>query len=454
MNYPAPNPPYIPAKYKGGSQTPTLGVIHSTVGPSKPGSAKAIANYFQSTRVVSSAHYSVDSGPYDQAVYQSVYDSTVAYHCGYNQDSIGVEMCDYPSSTSQARWSTEEHQDLLNNVAHLAAELHLSKGIKVRMLTDAQLLAWDRGGRKLEDGGWATHAQMSRVFKKSTHWDPGQWPASDFIAKTKTWVKKLKAAENTTKPKKRPLKRTFAEVSLQYDDSDKEHTADITKVFSQGYHHILGTEAGAGAGNTAEELKRIAKAKGYKLVICKEYDTWVAVKESLVSSGSWRGGAVHVLDRSEEFKPKPKGRWLAKALVWAKYNDAKLGTISATAFHTLTWGSTGIALKNKTDNQMRDALADWGKKHGAGENLAFAAGDTNRKDAKGQSGFFQKPWVSAFDETGEYPATHKNGPIDGIASYGPDVRVKCKKVEVFRDGAFFLNTDHFLVVATYEIKQL
>jgi hypothetical protein len=38
-------------------------------------------------------------------------DHTVAFHCGYNQDSIGIEMCDMPSQ-DKTRWDDQPHRDM------------------------------------------------------------------------------------------------------------------------------------------------------------------------------------------------------------------------------------------------------------------------------------------------------------------------------------------------------
>lgn len=175
--------PYIPAKYKGDDQVPTLSVIHSTVGPTKKGSARAIARYGQNPSSPSSWHYAIDAAE----VIQSVYDHTVAYHCGYNQNSLGYEMCDNPSRLNAARWLGRDHKAMLDRTARAVARNHAAYGIPVRYLTDDQLRTWARNGKRAKDGGITTHAQMSRVFKRSTHWDPGAWPSKKFLALVKKY---------------------------------------------------------------------------------------------------------------------------------------------------------------------------------------------------------------------------------------------------------------------------
>ena len=182
MTITAPNPPFIAARWHGGPQTPKLIVMHSTVGPTKTGSAKSVAEFFARLPDTdkASAHYVVD----ETERYQCVGDHTVAYHCGYNQDSIGIEMCDNPSHTSTARWSTGEHQRLLTNAAHLTARLCLVYGIR----------PWFVGALGLRAGikGVTTHAEMSTAFKLSDHWDPGAWPRRAFMREVRAHYAYLK----------------------------------------------------------------------------------------------------------------------------------------------------------------------------------------------------------------------------------------------------------------------
>jgi hypothetical protein len=209
------SPEMIPAAHKGPDQTPALNVMHSTVGPTKVGSARAVANMFHNEGAANptSAHYTIDSA----TEFQCVGDHTVAFHCGYNQNSLGYEMCDYPVATSlqhwlmpksqrtgkktiaqhhkvaPLRWLNKDHRKMLNRTAKLVARNSLAYGIPIRLLSDAELLEWDRKGRRPQDGGIVTHAQMSRVFHKSTHWDPGKWPRRLFLKRVRKFAKELQS---------------------------------------------------------------------------------------------------------------------------------------------------------------------------------------------------------------------------------------------------------------------
>lgn len=201
MNYPAPTPPMIHARYFGGAQTPGLIVMHSTVTPTKGGAARGVANFFATENQKTSAHYTVDA----TEIFQCVGDHQVAYHCGYNQNSIGIEMCDMPVLGAMDHWLVPKsqrtgaqpifhggritplswiepaHRTMLSRTAHLTAQLCLAYGIPVRLLDNSELADWDTRGKQAKDGGIVTHAQMSAVFKQSDHWDPGAWPAKLFL---------------------------------------------------------------------------------------------------------------------------------------------------------------------------------------------------------------------------------------------------------------------------------
>lgn len=195
--YPAPRPPQVPAFNHGGPQTPTLLVMHSTVSGAAKGTANGIAQWWhKSSSPNTSAHYIVDEG----TTIQCVGDHTIAYHCGYNTNSIGIEMCDDPSDP-KSRWDSEPHIQMLNRTADLVAQLCLAYGIPARYLTDDELRAWGRN-KTAANGGIVTHAQMSRVFKMSTHWDPGEWPSEKFLETVRADINEKKSA---VPPSKNPL---------------------------------------------------------------------------------------------------------------------------------------------------------------------------------------------------------------------------------------------------------
>jgi hypothetical protein len=198
MTHPAPDPVYLgPAAHTsfGHNKPITRIVIHATVSPCVPGGARAIAAYFRSPKAGGSAHYVVDPAE----VVQVVFDDTIAWHAPPNQHSLGIEMCDYPSSTAldhwernpdvdvqhgtaknPLRWLEKNHRKMLRRTAGLTAELCLAYGVPARFLSPEQLV----------DGqhGITTHANVSKAFHESTHWDPGLWPKRAFMREVRRQV--------------------------------------------------------------------------------------------------------------------------------------------------------------------------------------------------------------------------------------------------------------------------
>lgn len=178
--YAPPAPPMIIARWHGGAQTPRLIVMHSTVSPCRPGQARATAAYFAGLPGgrKASAHYVVDPAE----VVQCVGDHTVAYHCGYNQDSIGVELCEYPS-WDRTRWDDEPHRQLEIRAARLVAELCLAYGIRPYFVGRLGLLL----GRR----GVTTHRAMSLAYQRSGHWDPGAWRRRRFMRRVRRQIARI-----------------------------------------------------------------------------------------------------------------------------------------------------------------------------------------------------------------------------------------------------------------------
>lgn len=243
----------------------------------------------------------------------------------------------------------------------------------------------------------------------------------------------------------------FAHISLQFNDSDKQHTADVTKIFSRGYDVITGTEAGPGAGNTAAELKRIGKAKGYQVHCSERYGTWVAVKASLVKSG-WKTGEEYVLPGSSKTKPKPPGKWGDKGIVWASWVHPTLGAFAVGSVHYLTNGGAGASYKKKSDALYAAKIEAWRKSFPAATEV-FIGGDYNRNDKTYDVFMGKAAFLSAADELKEWDSTG-HGPIDAIAREKASKRVKGVSVEALDDKALSLHTDHFLLEVVYEVTPL
>ncbi len=148
-------------------------------------------------------HYGIDCN----SVTQSVLERDTAWHAPpLNACSIGVEMAGW-SKQLDADWADPYSVSLLdselvplcaaickrNNIparlvpddalrAALPQLTSLAKSEKVLAGTDMVPLDWP--GAASAFGGILTHVQVSRVFKKSTHFDPGPFfPLDLFVSK-------------------------------------------------------------------------------------------------------------------------------------------------------------------------------------------------------------------------------------------------------------------------------
>lgn len=187
---PAPAPPYVgpPANHGGRDNKPIDRiVIHSGVVKCERGGARKLARYFKQTTRDASAHYCVDPGE----VIQGLYDSWVGYAAPPNPHSLHVEMCDNPGPIpagglfgklawrlrSSWRWRNPEQRLMLRRTARLTAQLCASYALPPTFRGVSGL----RAGRR----GVTTHANVSKAFRQSTHWDPGFWPQRRFMR----WVR-------------------------------------------------------------------------------------------------------------------------------------------------------------------------------------------------------------------------------------------------------------------------
>jgi len=211
----------IPARWHGGNQTPTLVVIHATVSPTKKGGAVATANFFHTETAETSAHRVVDPGE----IVKCLDDDVIAYHCGYNTGSLGLELCIYPLLGSMGNWlkpkskrgKVKQHakmtpltwlrpsvRKMMRLAAGQVADWCIVHDIPVRFLGPAKLATWDQRGRPAHLGGITTHAHMSDTFHASTHWDPGAWPRARFMRMVSTAY----AAKTAPKKTKQTAKKT------------------------------------------------------------------------------------------------------------------------------------------------------------------------------------------------------------------------------------------------------
>ena len=143
-------------------------VLHST--ESGPGSAESIARYFTTSGSGGSAHLVID----DDHCFRTLPDLVVPWGAPpLNTSGYHIEHCGY------ARWTRAEwelHRRMLDRSAYKASIRCHRYHIPARLLTDRELKA----GRLK---GFVTHAQVSRVYKRTDHSDPGDgFPLKAYIS--------------------------------------------------------------------------------------------------------------------------------------------------------------------------------------------------------------------------------------------------------------------------------
>ncbi|QAY69976.1 peptidoglycan recognition protein family protein [Xylanimonas protaetiae] len=155
--------------------------IHTMEAPELPQTAENVARYFDSQQA--DAHWCTDC---DSRV-RVIEDQYVAWTMpGVNSRSRNIEIAGYARQTPED-WADAYSLAALEVTALCAAEWVIEGGIPIRHLTDEQI----RAGQK----GFAGHVDVNRVYKKSTHWDPGPaFPWDYFLGRVAAHVAQLRGS--------------------------------------------------------------------------------------------------------------------------------------------------------------------------------------------------------------------------------------------------------------------
>lgn len=152
--------------------------IHTMEAPEGLQTAENVANYFKT--VNASSHWCVDSNSRVRVVHDQDMSWTLP---GAQARSLNLEMAGYARQTP-TDWADRYSIDMLDIAALCAAEWVIKYGIPVRHLTDDQI----RAGAK----GFVGHVDVNRVYKKSTHWDPGpSFPWNYFLGRVNAFLSQL-----------------------------------------------------------------------------------------------------------------------------------------------------------------------------------------------------------------------------------------------------------------------
>ena len=165
-------------RWNGGyrNQEPNVIVIHTAESPWD--AAEGVANYGARTDRKVSWHVVVD----DEVAIRQLPDSLVSWTAPpRNSDGLHIEICGR-AAASKIEWY--RHQANLKRAAWIVAEWCKTHDIPARWLTDRQL--------DHNYAGLTTHRQVSRVYRKSDHTDPGpHFPSRYFLYLVKRRIRWL-----------------------------------------------------------------------------------------------------------------------------------------------------------------------------------------------------------------------------------------------------------------------
>jgi hypothetical protein len=157
--------PFLKARHftpRAGTRPVRVIVMHSMEAPEKGNTAENVARFFQTTERPASAHLCIDS----DSIVRCVRDDDVAFAApGANADGVQVELAGFARQT-EPEWLDPFGVLMLDRAAAATAEYCVKYDIPVQRLTNEELA--NKAKR-----GIVSHAQVSEVFKKSDHTDPG-----------------------------------------------------------------------------------------------------------------------------------------------------------------------------------------------------------------------------------------------------------------------------------------
>lgn len=181
--------------HRGRVRPVRLIVWHSMEMAEGANTAEACAQMFHTTTRDASAHICVDTN----TVVECVKPGDTAWAApGANADGYQIELNGFAAQSSNA-WTDAASDATIKNACAAVAPIMRDFGIPVKWLTDDEL----RGGKVK---GMSTHAQVSRVFKLSTHWDPGpNFPKANVKAELSRLLARSNPSQSTSGAKSLPV---------------------------------------------------------------------------------------------------------------------------------------------------------------------------------------------------------------------------------------------------------
>lgn len=239
--------------------------------------------------------------------------------------------------------------------------------------------------------------------------------------------------------------------SLQFSDTREQQRDDVEKLFKKGKAFPIktGTESGPESGNDNREfLLEMAKDYNHRIVFAA--GNWVAVDRSIAKPNSFKKHDILVAEAGELKKVRGHDRRIA-GLSFTHVDD-RIGRVTQGVTHYANLGQKPGQPNYGVNVRIAQAAERWMRNAGRGHALAFLNGDFNTNDrvldfAHGEE------WTSMADELQRWKDTG-HGPIDGLASFNRDGRVKAKKLVVLDDSELHMHTDHYVLRGTWTIRHL
>lgn len=230
----------------------------------------------------------------------------------------------------------------------------------------------------------------------------------------------------------------FAHASGQYSDAEKHQVSDahtlVAEMRARGWQWLTGTEAGS-QSVLAPAFRRIAEEHGLKFRKGSTGDVWML-------------HPVHLFDEP------PEVQWV-KTLDGVAGQFADRGVLRVTGDCPLTRSDLTVLTAHylthddPRNEEIADTVGQLARAYGKGRALVFYGGDQNINDQKYDT-FMGNPMTSLQDELGKHPGSG-HGPIDVLATYNHDARVRAVDVTAFDDKEIHLFSDHYIVEGEVEI---
>ena len=247
--------------------------------------------------------------------------------------------------------------------------------------------------------------------------------------------------------------------ALEVFDSVHEMANDVERILVATKPHMIGGTEG-GDDRRKRVLREILHDHGYVAMTADRGDSWGGVRQRLAGSG-WSAHDLAVIPSAPASgDPHPYG---TKAVVSISFDHRTLGHVGfIPGLHDLTKARyEGQAQQDKpgdpvdhvaASKKYMRAAAVVANQHARGGGLAFLTGDFNRID-RTHNLMYNDDFLSCWDELRQWPDTG-HGNIDAVIRMKSDRRVSLRSAQVLTDKELKLNSDHYLVVAEYDIEKL